>query len=134
GDGNLIEILATVRYQVRDHRRYLFGVADADAVIRSAAESVLRERVAGHNFLDLLTVRRPEFQREVLAELEQRCGELVPGGLGVRFEGVTLHDVHPPQEVVAAYHEVARAMELRDRLINEAEADAFRTRRRAREN
>src|SRR5690606_16774624 len=69
-----------------------------------------------------------------LAELEQRCGELVPGGLGVRFEGVTLHDVHPPQEVVAAYHEVARAMELRDRLINEAEADAFRTRRRAREN
>src|SRR5262249_37262471 len=51
------------------------------------------------------------------------------GGLGVRVEGVSLHDLHPPQEVVQAYHEVTRAMERRDRMVNDATADRLRRRR-----
>jgi Cu+-exporting ATPase len=58
GDGDLVEVLATVRYHVADPRRFLFGPADPDALVRSAAESVLREMVAGGRFLDLLTTRR----------------------------------------------------------------------------
>jgi hypothetical protein len=38
---------------------------------------------------------------------------------------VALHDLHPPQEVVRAYHDVTRAMETRDLLVNRAEADAL---------
>jgi hypothetical protein len=41
----------------------------------------------------------------------------------VRIEGVSLHDLHPPQEVVKAYHDVTEAMEKRDQRINEAQAD-----------
>jgi regulator of protease activity HflC (stomatin/prohibitin superfamily) len=133
GDGNLVELLATVRYTVSDPRQYLFGTRDADAVIRSAAESVFRELAAGQPFLDLLTANRATFEARAEARLRDRLSQVAPGGLGVELQGLTVHDLHPPQEVVASYHAVAEAIQRRDRAINEAEAEATRTRRRAEE-
>jgi Cu+-exporting ATPase len=134
GDGDLVEILATVRYRVKEPRLYLFTVSDPDAVIRSSAESVLRELVASQRFLELLTIRRAGLEKEALARLEQRLLHVTPGGFGVEVDGFTLHDLHPPTEVVSSYHAVARAIQERDRAVNEAEADALRTRRRADED
>ncbi|MBX9628173.1 MAG: cation-translocating P-type ATPase family protein [Gemmataceae bacterium] len=134
GDGDLVEVLATIRYRAADPRRFLFAAADPDAVIRSAAEAVLRELVAGGRFLELLTVRRAGLEADALARLGRRLDEAVPGGLGVTLDGFTLHDLHPPPEVVAAYHAVAKAIQERDRLVNEAEGDATRARRRADED
>jgi Cu+-exporting ATPase len=131
GDGDLVEILATVRYRATDPRRFAFGTTDPEAVIRSASESVLRELVAGQRFLELLTVRRAGLEREALDRLERRLSEVAPDGLGVTLDGFTLHDLHPPPEVVSSYHAVAKAIQERDRAVNEAEADALRTRRRA---
>jgi P-type Cu+ transporter len=131
GDGNLVELQATVQFRIDNPRVYLFDVADAPGVLRAATETVLREAVAGQPFLELLTVRREEFQRDALARLRDRCRDYGEHGLGVRVEGLSLHEVHPPQEVVAAYHDVARAMEARDRLINEAVAEATRKKRAA---
>ncbi|MDB5307016.1 MAG: heavy metal translocating P-type ATPase [Gemmataceae bacterium] len=133
GDGDLVEILATVRYRVSDPHQYLLAVSDPDAIVRSASESVLREQVAGQRFLELLTVRRAGLEGEALARLDRRLAEAVPGGLGVRLDGFTLHDLHPPPEVVSSYHAVAKAIQERDKLVNEAEADALRARRRAEE-
>jgi Cu+-exporting ATPase len=129
GDGNLIELQATVRYVIADARNYLFQVADADAVVRAMTESVLREAVAAHAFPTLLTTQREQFQREALDRIERRITS--NGTLGIRLEGLSLHDLHPPQEVVEAYHDVARAMEARDRQVNEAEAEALRKKRDA---
>jgi Cu+-exporting ATPase len=131
GDGNLVELLATVRYTVADPRAYLFAARDPDAVIRSAAESVLRELAAGEPFLDLLTAGRAAFERMARAKLERRLATGTDGQLGVSLDGLTVHDLHPPQEVVGSYHAVAEAIQRRDRLVNEAEADAVRSRRRA---
>jgi Cu+-exporting ATPase len=129
GDGNLLEVQGSVRYTISDPHTFLFEINDPEKVLRNAAESVLREVVAGRRMADLLTGDRGAFQRAVLARLEQRCNESRPGGLGLKLEGLSLHDLHPPQEVVAAYHDVTRAMELRDRRINESEADRISRRR-----
>jgi len=134
GDGDLVEILATIRYRIKEPRLYLFAASDPDAIIRSSAESVLRELVASQRFLELLTIRRAGLERESLARLERRLLEVSPGGFGVAVDGFTLHDLHPPPEVVSSYHAVARAIQERDRTVNEAEADALRTRRRADED
>jgi Cu+-exporting ATPase len=123
GDGNLLELQGTVRYTIARPHDYLFAAADVDAVLRSAAESVLRERVGSSTFAALLTRDREALQREVLRRLQERCADYGPAGLGVRLEGVALHDLHPPQEVVVAYHEVTRAMEKRDEKVNRAEAE-----------
>ncbi len=129
GDGNLLEVQGSVRYTIADPRVFLFEVNQPEQVLRNAAESVLREVVCGRRMGDLLTADRGAFQREVLDRLTERCRQSRPGGLGLTVEGVSLHDLHPPQEVVGAYHEVTRAMELRDRRINEAESDRISRRR-----
>jgi len=134
GDGDLVEILATVRYRVKEPTLYLFAATDPDAIIRSTAESVLRELVAGERFLELLTIRRAGLEKDALVRLERRLLQGTPGSFGVEIDGITLHDLHPPPEVVSSYHAVARAIQERDRLVNEAEADALRTRRRADED
>jgi regulator of protease activity HflC (stomatin/prohibitin superfamily) len=131
GDGDLVEILATIRYHVSDPRKFLFGVADADSLIRSSAETVLRELVARRRFQEILTTRRADLERDALDRLRARLDALAEGGIGVALDGFTLHDLHPPPEVVNSYHAVAKAIQERDRAINEAEADALRQKRRA---
>jgi Cu+-exporting ATPase len=122
GDGNLVELLATVRYSVRRPRVFLFEVGDPEAILRSDAESVLREIVAGRPFHELVTDQRAAFVRDALERLDERCRQHGPDGLGIRLEGLALHDLHPPQEVVSSYYEVTRAMEGRDQRVNQAQA------------
>jgi Cu+-exporting ATPase len=126
GDGNLVEVQATVRYFVTRPRVYLFEVGEPKEVIRAAAESVLREAVAGRPFLDLLTVDRQQLQQEIRRQLAGRLHRFGEGGLGVRLDGFSLHDLHPPQPVVDDYYRVAQAMQERDRAVNEARAEATR--------
>jgi Cu+-exporting ATPase len=133
GDGDLVVILATVRYRARNPRAFLLGTANPDAVIRSSAESVVRELVAGARFLELLTTRRADLERAALERLDRRLALASADGLGVALDGFALHDLHPPVEVVNAYHSVAKAIQERDREINNATADALRVRRRAEE-
>ena len=125
GDVNLIELQATVRYQVTDAHAFAFGVRDADEVVRATLESVLRGMVASRPFLDLLTRDRDGFQKEVLARVESRIKSYHTEGLGITFDGLALHDIHPPQEVVPHFYEVTRAMEDRDRMINNARGKAI---------
>jgi regulator of protease activity HflC (stomatin/prohibitin superfamily) len=133
GDGNLVELQATVRYTISrpDLYTFMFEVRDPDETIRAAAESVLREEVAARPFLELLTVNRERFQEEVLGRLRKRweTSEYGPHGLGVQLDGLSVHDLHPPQDparVVDAFHDVAKAMERRDQRVNQAEAERVR--------
>ena len=81
----------------------------------------------------MLTVKRADLEQEALDQLRRRLSKASPGGIGVAVDGFTLHDLHPPPEVVNSYHAVAKAIQERDRVINEAEADAMRLKRRSQE-
>jgi len=133
GDGNLVELLATVRFTISDPRQFVLGVRDVDAIVRSAAESVFRELAAGQPFLDLLTSNRTAFETAARSRLKERLIAAVPTGLGIELQGLTVHDLHPPQEVVASYHAVAESIQKRDKSVNDAEAEATRARRRSEE-
>jgi regulator of protease activity HflC (stomatin/prohibitin superfamily) len=106
----------------------VFGVKDVTPVLRSAAESVLRELAAARTFEELLGLGRPGVERLAFAKLAERVS---PGEYGVRLEGITVHDLHPPQEVVGSYHAVAEAIQKRDKVVNEATAEASRVVSRA---
>jgi Cu+-exporting ATPase len=124
GDGNLVELQASFRYAVADPHAYLFDVDNPDELIRSAGEAAIRETVAGRTFLDLLTRYRDSLAQDVLKKLNQRLQKY--GNLGVSLQGLDLHDLHPPLDVVPDYRRVTMAMESRDRQINEAEAEKLR--------
>jgi Cu+-exporting ATPase len=129
GDGNLLELQATVHYVIDNPRDYLFGSRDAEQVVRASAEAALRESIAGQRFESLLTTNRRQLQQQALARAREQCRSY--GRLGIRLEGLSLKDLHPPQEVVSDYHEVTKAMEASQRQVNEAEAAAFRKKREA---
>src|SRR5262249_50912539 len=82
-DGNPVELLAAVRYRVAGPRAYLLSARDPEAALRSSAEAVLREAVAGRPFAELLTVKRAEFEAAAARQLARRCE-----GLGVRLDGL----------------------------------------------
>jgi Cu+-exporting ATPase len=124
GDGNLVELQASFRYAIANPHAYLFDVENPDEVIRSAGEAAIRETVAGRTFLDLLTRYRDSLATDVLKRLNQRLNEY--GNLGITLQGLDLHDLHPPLDVVPDYRRVTMAMESRDRQINEAEAEKLR--------
>ena len=122
GDGNLVDLLVSVRFKVTQPRVFLFQVSNVDDILRAVAESELRGLVAGRTFLELLTAKRGQFQDKVFERVKARCNEISSEGLGVELDGISIIDLHPPSDVVDAYYKVAEAMENRDTLINEAEA------------
>ena len=120
-----VELRAEVQYVIRDLKQFLFaGSRQPDAVLRAAAESVLRE-IAGTASIDaLLTEGRANLERQSLARLKQRVEQY---SIGVEVIELQWLDVHPPQAVVPSYRQVADALEEQELLINEAEAYASRT-------
>ena len=61
---------------------------------------------------------------EMVERLQAKCDSYGRYGLGIVLYGVSLLDLHPPQDVVQSYYDVAQAMENRDRRINEAQEGA----------
>ncbi|CAN5603565.1 hypothetical protein BH10PLA2_BH10PLA2_22960 [soil metagenome] len=129
GDGNLIEAMATLRYAIDKPTDYLYRSIDVAQILRSVSESAMRELAASMSFADLLTTGRARFETTTLDLIRQRV--IAYGDLGIRVDGLSIHDLHPPGDVVPAYQDVARSMEAKDRLINEAQGDTIRRRRSA---
>jgi len=119
GDQNMIEVNATVHYQLARPGDFLFRQWDGEATVRAAAESVLQSIVTATPIDEALTVGRQAIERKAEAELQRRLDRY---SAGVRVLRVKLLDVHPSLEVVDAFRDVSGAFEEKNRLINEAEA------------
>jgi len=130
GDGSLLEVQATIQYTIADPTVFLLDVSRPDDLIRDAAEAVLRELAGSRSMSALLTSGRSPFAQEARKQLEKRLAEAHPQGLGVRLESFALHDIHPPTEVVQAYHDVTRARQRRDQTIHQAKQYAHTIQRR----
>ncbi len=100
--------------------QFLFRSADSDGVIlKSAAESALRQVVGQRDIDDVLTELKEEVQAEV-KELLQRELDLYQTGINVRE--VKLQNVLAPAQVQDAFDDVVKAQEDRQQIIRLAEA------------
>ena len=118
GDQDMIELNATLHYDLPRPDAFLFTQADGDASVRAAAESALVSVIAATPLDDVLTGGRAAIEARVSAEIQARLDRL---GAGARVLAFRLQDVHPSVEVVDAFREVSAAFEEKSRLINEAE-------------
>jgi membrane protease subunit HflK len=120
GDLNSVLVEWVVQYRITDPEKYLFQVRDADATLRNASESVMRQVVGDRTVDEVITVGRQDIENE--------CGEKLRAlvdlyGLGMTINQVQLKDVDPPVPVQASFNEVNSAQQEREKSINVANGE-----------
>ncbi len=120
-DENIVNIKLSVQYNIKNPKNYLFSVNDPNATLRQATESAVREVVGRKTMDDILTVGRGEVASNVQT-LTQKILNHYKTGLHVIK--VNIQDAQPPREVKPAFLDAINAREDRERVINEAKADA----------
>ncbi|MBN2563338.1 MAG: SO_0444 family Cu/Zn efflux transporter [Phycisphaerae bacterium] len=124
GHEDIIDITWVVQYRVMDSEdgkeleKYLYGLADREALVRSAADSAIRVAVGNRGIDKLLTTARGEVEDAVRGSLQASLDEC-DAGIGIVHVG--LISVHAPEEVHWAFRDLASASEDRMKKINEAE-------------
>ncbi len=119
-DENIVNVSVNVQYRVDDPRLYLFGTIDGDQVLEQSAQSAVREQVGRADLNAVLNNRGP-----LATVAEQRLqASLKAYNTGLTVTGLTLPDARPPEEVKPAFDEVNGAQQVKERLINEAQAYA----------
>jgi len=117
GDENLIDVAFTAEYQVKDAVAFHYDVADADTVVRSVTMAALRAVLATMTVDAVYTTKRDEVEQRVVRDVQQLLDAY---GIGVRMVGVNLLSVHAPEEVHAAFRDVASAQEDKVLIVNRA--------------
>jgi membrane protease subunit HflK len=117
GDENLVNADWAILYKVNHSYNFLFKVQRPEATLSVIAESAYRRVVASHVLDDVLTDRKDEIQREVMADLQAICDKYE---MGILITGVQLQDAMPPDPVREAFLDVSSAKEEQQSKINEA--------------
>ncbi len=117
GDENIVEAQIIVQYKVNDPAKYLFRLRDPEGTLYTATEVALRSAVGRSTIDDVLTTGRLKVQEETRKFLQRLMDDYESG---ISITEVRLQVVDPPDQVKNAFHEVVRAREDRERLINEA--------------
>jgi hypothetical protein len=117
GDENIIDVAFTAQYQVQDPVAFVYQVADADAVVRSVTIAALRANLATMTVDAVYTTQRDEVEQRVVRNVQRLLDAY---GIGVRMVGVNLLSVHAPEEVHAAFRDVASAQEDKILIVNRA--------------
>jgi len=118
GDENIVDAEMIVQYKIKDPEAYLFNFIEPELTVREASEASLRTVVGRHNIDEALTSGKFMIQEET-KELVQSILDKYKTGIIV--VAVQLQDVSPPQQVIAAFKDVASAKEDKNKMVNQAE-------------
>ncbi len=122
-DENIVEIKFAVQYRLSDARAWLFeSKSPADAVVQ-VAETAVREVVGKMKMDAALAEERDQIASRVRALMQTILDRYK---VGVEVVGINLQQggVRPPEQVQAAFDDVLKAGQERERTKNEAQAYA----------
>jgi len=118
GNLNIVDCDMIVQYRIVDAVKYLFKVRDLKETVYRASEAALRQVIGQREIDEALTTGKGEIQEDTKTNLQEILDSYDSGLLVV---AVQLQDVHPPQEVIEAFKDVASAREDQNKMINQAE-------------
>jgi membrane protease subunit HflK len=122
-DENIVEIKFAVQYRLKDARAYLFESSDPAGSVVQVAETAVREVVGQMRMDTALAEERDQIAPRV-RELMQRILDRYKVGVEIVAINLQQGGVRPPEQVQAAFDDVLRAGQERERAKNEAEAYA----------
>jgi membrane protease subunit HflK len=122
-DENILDIKLAVQYRLSDARAFLFESKNPSDAVVQAAETAVREVVGKMKMDAALSEERDQIAPRVRALMQVILDRY---NVGVEVVGINLQQggVRPPEQVQAAFDDVLKAGQERERAKNEAQAYA----------
>jgi len=120
-DENIVDIKFVVQYRLKDAREYLFESRDPDGAVLKAAETAVREVVGKMKMDAALVEERDQIAPRVRTLMQTILDRY---NVGISVESINLQMVRPPEQVQAAFDDVLKAGQERNRAKDEAQAYA----------
>ncbi len=122
-DENIVEIKFAVQYRLSDARAFLFESKNPGEAVVQAAETAVREVVGKMKMDSALSEERDQIAPRVRALMQTILDRYK---VGIEVVGINLQQggVRPPEQVQAAFDDVLKAGQERERAKNEAQAYA----------
>ncbi len=122
-DENIVEVKFAVQYRLSDARAYLFESKDPASAVVQAAEAAVRE-VVGKMTMDAALSEDRDKIAPGIRTLMQTLLDRYKVGVEVVAINLQQGGVRPPEQVQAAFDDVLKAGQERERTKNEAQAYA----------
>ena len=120
GDYNIVNCDFFVEYKISDPVKYLYNSENPDEILKSLAQSHIRNVISSYDVESILTTGKSEIQAKIKEGISE---ELIVYDLGLVLTDIKLQDSEPPTEQVKeAFKEVETAKQDMETLINNAEA------------
>jgi membrane protease subunit HflK len=122
-DENIVEIKFAVQYRLNDARAYLFESRNPTEAVVQSAETAVREVVGKMKMDSALAEERDQIAPRVREKMQTILDRYK---VGIEVVGINLQQggVRPPEQVQAAFDDVLKAGQERERAKNEAQAYA----------
>jgi membrane protease subunit HflK len=120
-DLNIIDVQFAVQFILKDQVDYAFNNRDPEESVMQAAETAIRE-IVGKSRMDFVL---NEGREQIAVEAKNLMQEILDRyKTGIEISKVTMQGAQPPEQVKAAFDDVVKAGQDRDRQINEGQAYA----------
>jgi membrane protease subunit HflK len=117
GDENIVEAQMIVQYRVADPSKYLFRLRDPEGALQAATQVALRSTVGNMTIDQVMIEERARVQDETRVFVQRLMDDYQSG---IAITEMKLQAADPPDAVKDAFHDVVRAREDREKLINQA--------------
>jgi len=118
GDLNMVEVQWVIHYRIVDPVAWTFNVMERTQTIRDVSQSAINMLVGDRAIMDIMGVERSAIE---LAGQDYMNEVFRSFGLGISVIAVMLQNTDPPAGVQEAFDDVNRAVQDRNRLINEGQ-------------
>lgn len=117
-DYNFVNVDFFLEYRVTDPVKYLYNSADAVAILKTLAQSYIRDTIGLYPVDDVITSGKSQIQSQIKDKITARMEQ---EDLGIQLVNLTIQDAEPPTaEVLAAFKEVENAKQGKDTALNNA--------------
>lgn len=117
-DYNFVNVDFFLEYRVTDPVKYLYNSQDAAGILKTLAQSYIRDTIGLYPVDDVITSGKNQIQSEIKEKIMARMEQ---EDLGVQLTNLTIQDAEPPTaEVLTAFKDVENAKQGKDTAVNNA--------------
>ena len=117
-DYNFVNVDFFLEYRVTDPAKFLYSSQDATAILKTLAQSYIRDTIGLYPVDDVITSGKSQIQAEIREKIMSRMEQ---EDIGVQLVNLTIQDAEPPTtEVLAAFKDVENAKQGKETALNNA--------------